>query len=284
MKIIVFSLLLLFSPGAHPWPLRRKSAAPSRVRRIIAEAVEAGRAAEIQPPPNLFEYFLQPFGTNMTRKDWGRAMSLALENFRVPAALVAGTALANAFALPPAASDEISTAILKRVYLLLTTSSFMSSMITVALATSALVQLNEKYSERDAMASSLEDFIGRAGFELGRETWFAVNAHFIIGVVALCCSVGVRCWVDFADRTFGRIASMMVASGALTIVSLGVPRGYIISLATRHTSAIVRKGFDWRSPSPGLMMALLLAVAAACLTARELAVLLVQASTTVGET
>lgn len=159
------------------WPLHRRtqSKKPSKMRTMITEAVESGLR---EREPTMMDFFL---GTsNTTRKDWGRHLALAFENFRVPAALVAGTALTNVFALPPAAGDTTSSAIAKRLYLLLAVCSFMSSMITVALATSALVELNERDSGREEAASSLESFA--SGFENGRERWVAVNAHFIIGV------------------------------------------------------------------------------------------------------
>jgi hypothetical protein len=248
------------------------------MRTLVREAVEAGReAAKAQAPdlplPSLLDFFFAPNATalpRVQRKDWGRHLSAAFENFRVPAALVAATALSAAFALPPLdAVDSPAVALCKRLYLLASVGSFMSSMLTVALATSALVQLNERDSGRDSAAENLEDFISRSGFEMGRERWVAVNAHFILGVVALCGAVGLRCYVAFADRTFGRIAAMIVASGALTAISLGLPRGVLLKLVLRHIQAVVRRAVNLRSPAPALLLAVLLAVSAGYLTVQE---------------
>ena len=272
MKRLI-ALVVLVLAGCTAWPRPRAPRKNARLQKMLAEAVEAGREAARQQetPSSLFDLFLSSNTTKVQRKDWGRNLALAFENFRVPAALVAGTALSGAFALPPIdASDQVSVGVAKRLYLLLSMSSFMSSMITVALATSALVQLNDRDSGRDSSAENLEDYIARAGFELGRERWVAVNAHFIVGVITLCSAVGLRCYAAFADRAFGRIAAMLVASGTLTAISLGLPGGVLLSLSAKHMGAILRRAFDWRAgASPALLTAVLLTLAAAALTVSE---------------
>lgn len=261
---------LLLVAASTAWPLRRDVS--PRLRKLVNEAVQAGQdAARAQEGfPSLLDIFMSPNATSLQRKDWGRHLALAFENFRVPAALVAGTALAGAFALPPTADDTVLTGVSKRLYLLFSIASFMSSMVTVALATSALVELNERDSGRDSTAENLEDFISRSSVQLGRERWAAVNAHFTAGVMWLCCAVGLRCYTAFADRAFGRIAAMIVASGALIALSLGLPGGIVFSIAARHAASLVRRALDWRNPSPALMLAVLLSCSATCLTVREL--------------
>ena len=213
-------------------------------------------------------FFLSPNATKLERKDWGRQLALSLENFRVPAALVAGSALAGAFGLAPAATDTTVVGLCKRLHLLFSVGSFMSSMITVALATSALVQLNDQDSGRDTAAADLEDFVSRAGYSL--EVWVAVNAHFIMGLLSLCTAGGLRCWV--VGDAFARIATLMIGSGVFLCLSIGLPRSSIglLSLSYRYLSTILKKAFNLRKPSPFLMLAVLLAVTACGLTVREM--------------
>ena len=273
VQVVLLLVLVLHVGQCDGWPFRRDRVSP-RMQKMLSEAVEAARdklaAEHAAPPSSIFDFFLSPNTTRLERKDWGKHLALAFENFRVPAALVAGTALSGAFALSPTSSDLDGEALAKRVYHLLSIASFISSMLTVALATSALVQLNERDSGRNSEAENLEDFISRAGFALGQERWIAVNTHFILGILSLCAAVALRCYISFADRVTGQIAAMIVASGALTAVSFGLPNGVGLSLVARHTTVILRRVVDLRSPSPMLMLAVALAMGAAWRTVMEL--------------
>jgi hypothetical protein len=264
------SLVLILLVPCSGWPLGPRPSQRTTIKNLLFEVVEAARDQDLKAP-NFFDFFLAPNITKVQRKDWGRQLGAAFENFRVPAALVAGIALTAAFQLPPNAADNVVDAVAKRLYHLLSLCSFMSSMITVALATSALVQLNDRDAGQNSNAENLEDYIVRAGFELGRERWLAVNAHFIISVVTLCAAVGLRSIVAFPDRTFGVIGAMLVVSGLLTAVSLGLPNGVLSSIICRHVKVVLTKAFSWHFSSPALLAASLLMAAAASLSVRELA-------------
>lgn len=66
---------------------------------------------------------------------------------------------------------------------------------------------------------------------------------------------------------------MMIASGVLTVLSLGLPRGYLLRLTTRHAASILYRAVNLRSPSPGLLLAILLTLSAGAMGVRELALL-----------
>eukprot|EP00966_Prymnesium_polylepis_P072486 1683233-Prymnesium_polylepis.1 len=195
-------LLLLLPPGTAAWPRQPKpreggfgSVLMEAGRAALKDAVDdvKGTAASAQRPTLSFldrlltsdgepdqRSLLDDVGkflslsvnaTGLERKAWGKDLAAAFENFRVPAALVAGTAISLAFALLPVAEDAPMVGLAKRAYLLCSLCSFVASIIVVALATSALVQLNQQDSGRDTPAADLEDFMRRAGYSL--ELWVA---------------------------------------------------------------------------------------------------------------
>lgn len=153
--------------------------------------------------------------------------------------------------------------------------SFTSSIVTVALATSALVQLNQQDGGKASAAENFDDFMTRAGYSL--ELWVAVNAHFILGIVALCVAVGLRCWVAF--EAIGRIATCFVGSGLLLALSLGLPNGAGLKLPVRYSLLIMRRAFSVERPAPVLVLAVALSVAGGALTVRELVGFVAKAST-----
>ena len=70
-------------------------------------------------------------------------------------------------------------------------------------------------------------------------------------------------------HAFGPVAALMVGSGLLLAVSLGLPSWGHVSLPLRYIYLIVRRAFDWRAPSPMLATALLLAALSGLLAGRE---------------
>ena len=234
---------------------------------IAREAAAIMEGGGIRPPSAQLSWFdifmVSENATRLERKDWGRDLGAAFENFRIPAALVAGSALTGAFVLPIDAADTILQGVLKRLYFLFSIASFSSSIVTVALATSALVQLNQQHTGRDSAAANFDDFMSRAGYSL--ELWIAVNAHFTFGVASLCIAVAFRCWVAYADVAFGRVATLIVGSGLSLAISLGLPEGsrdILISLPLRYATMVLTRAFDLRRPSPSLFISVLATVLA----------------------
>jgi len=150
----------------------------------------------------------------------------------------------------------------------------MSSVITVALATSALVKLSDRDSGRESTAADLENYIIRAGHSI--ELWTAVNAHFIFGLLSLCGAVGLRCWSLYLERgdPLAMASCMMMGSGTLLALSLGLPRvggqGGLLGLLRRYATLICRKAFNPRAPAPLLFMSVLLVACSAIVTVREI--------------
>ena len=105
-------------------------------------------------------------------------------------------------------------------------------------------------------------------------TLIAVNANFIISLVSLCVAVGLRCWVEVLPRELSWIAVLMVASGLLLALSLGVPHEWgVLSLLARYLLLVGRRAASLRAPAPGMALAVALALAAVGLTARHLSAL-----------
>lgn len=272
-------LLLVSLHTSTAWsPLANRARSDAK-QPNLATLLESGRSALLEMGvaesarwPSFGGAFLESFlamsqnATAVQRRDWGNDLSKAFENFRVPAALVASSALFEAFALPPLPSDSLIVGVGKRTYLMCAIASFISSMITVSLATSALVQLNQKDKATASPAKGLEDFMNRAGYSL--ELWVAVNAHFIMGVTTLCLAVTLRC--AMLPHAFGPIAALMVGSGLLLAVSLGMPGWSTITLPLRYVYLVGRRATNWRKPAPMLAIALLLAAASGVLAIREM--------------
>lgn len=152
-------VLLVAAAAWQPWPMKRRDSPTlgSLLETGRAALLEMGLDAKPPTPPfaqNLLDGFLalSQNATQTERRDWGKGLAAAFENFRVPAALVASSALFEAFSLPPMATDTLVIGVGKRAYLLCAITSFISSMITVSLSTSALVQLNQKERARDRCA------------------------------------------------------------------------------------------------------------------------------------
>lgn len=116
------------APGWTPFRQQQQRGGPAALLRSKADAImmEAASIMESSGPsergkpnsPSWFDVFMvDPNATRLERKDWGRDLGAAFENFRIPAALVAGSALSGAFALPPLQSDALLHAVLRRLYL-----------------------------------------------------------------------------------------------------------------------------------------------------------------------
>ena len=274
--------IVIIAASLYPagWPFLRRQQSPtlkSKADTLLTEAARLvdGRGAQRPAsalPTSLFDLFMvSENATRLERRDWGRDLGAAFENFRIPAALVAGSALTAAFAMLPTPADEVVPGILKRLYLVLSITAFSSAMVTVALSTCALVQLNQQHGGHTSAASGFDDFMARAGYSL--ELWVAVNAHFAMGLVSLCLAAALRCWVEVADRAFGRIAALVVGSGLSLAVSLGLPNGawdILVSLPYRYLRMTTVRAFDLRRPAPALIAAVLLGGLATGLTAKEL--------------
>ena len=280
----VIMALLLLAGVAQAWsPFQtheQQRVFPGAAFRKQADAIAREAAAlmesgGVRPPSagvSWFDIFMVPENsTRLERKDWGKDLGAAFENFRIPAALVAGSALTGAFALSPLESDSSLHGVLKRLYLLFSVASFSSSIVTVALATSALVQLNQQHSGRDSAAANFDDFMSRAGYQI--ELWVAVNAHFTFGVASLVIAVALRCWVAYADEAFAKIATLIVASGLGLATSLGLPQGsrdMLVSLPLRYARMVLLKAFDVRHPGPTLLASVAASILAVVLTVQEL--------------
>ena len=270
--------LLLFTSAWAPFH-KQTAPGPGAVLRSTAGAIITEAASRLESGEGQgqlrqghgwwFDLFL-PDDVNATRKDWGQDLANAFENFRIPAALVAGSALTSTFTLPLLPTDSLHDGLIKRLHLLFSSASFSSSIVTVALATSALVQLNQQHSGRDSTATNFDDFMWRAGYSAS--LWVAVNAHFIAGIAALCIAVALRCWVTFGDDAFGRIASLIVSSGALMSISLGLPNGlrdFLVVLPLRHIRMLLNRALDLRHPAPALIAAIIMGFGSCVLAVRE---------------
>ena len=92
-----------------------------------------------------------------------------------------------------------------------------------------------------------------------------------------CIAVALRCWVGTADHAFGRIGTLIVASGLSLAMSLGLPNGVfdiLCSLPMRYAKMLVKRGLDLRRPAPALVLSMMLGGLAVGLTIKELMPLL----------
>lgn len=135
---------------------------------------------------------------------------------RVPASLIAGSAIASMFAYPLEPGDSALVALAKHAYMTLATLSFCNSLVAVFAASAAIVRLS---------GSRFEPLAKDPVSLLYRETpvfFLAVRAHFLTGVLCFAGALSIKMFAAFGDGTpaFSRAMLCMVLSSLLFMVSL----------------------------------------------------------------
>ncbi|CAJ1951180.1 unnamed protein product [Cylindrotheca closterium] len=113
--------------------------------------------------------------------DHGGVVSGLFGNLRIPASLLAGASLGQAFALPFADMDGVLLGMMKRVYVLCMLGSFSSMLLTVLVSTTVMTDITlsnprmakspsdyiNRYYALDFMLTKINFFLGSAGFAIG---------------------------------------------------------------------------------------------------------------------
>lgn len=148
-----------------------------------------------------------------TMADYSTQCSALFSNIRIPAALFAGAAAANAFALPLLPSDTLAVGLTKRLYALLLIGALSSELLAVVVSTTTMATL--AYYSQPQTATSLDDFVRKYyDFE-----WITVVANFIFGMLSFVIALGMRARIVITCPIVARAALGIIVSSSLLALS-----------------------------------------------------------------
>jgi len=182
---LVFCAVLLASQGVIPKP---------NLSKLLKKKVELQKGADEVAviPETVMQSADVPGVTVRDEEDQTR---FAIEYFaseRVPAALIAGAVLGLMFAYPLQDADSPRLALMKRVYMVLTTAAFSHTMLSVFAASLAIVRLLGHAHEpiaKDPLLMMLREV---------PLYFLAVRTHYLTGVLTFTLALAVRMWTEYS--------------------------------------------------------------------------------------
>ena len=149
--------------------------------------------------------------------DHGGVVSGIFGNLRIPASLLAGASLGQAFALPFADMDGLTLGMVKRVYILCMLGSFSSMLLTVLVSTTVMTDIT---LSNPRLAKSPADYINRyyaLDYMLTKINFFAGSGVFAIGSM-------LRGWVFLNLATVGQ--GVLGIMGSFTLMTASIVLEY----------------------------------------------------------
>ncbi|KAL3932884.1 MAG: hypothetical protein SGBAC_010644 [Bacillariaceae sp.] len=149
--------------------------------------------------------------------DHGGVVSGLFGNLRIPASLLAGASLGQAFALPFADADGLILGMVKRVYVLCMLGSFSSMLLTVLVSTTVMTDIT---LSNPRLAKSPGDYINRyyaLEYMLTKLNFFLGSGSFAIGSM-------LRGWIFLNLALVGR--GVLGIMGSFTLMSASIVLEY----------------------------------------------------------
>jgi hypothetical protein len=145
-------------------------------------------------------------------------------NIRTPAALVAGSCLNLAFAVPTDEKDTRGIRTMKRANVLIGFASITSQLITVIFATNAINRLTEHAGTVETMATGLSELLKK---DLFSQFWLGTYIHFMIGIAGFLAMVSFR-FLYFMGKSYNMAIGTACAAIALRLMS-AINRGVVVT-------------------------------------------------------
>mmetsp|Transcript_12613 Transcript_12613/g.30119 ORF Transcript_12613/g.30119 Transcript_12613/m.30119 type:complete len:426 (+) Transcript_12613:100-1377(+) len=149
--------------------------------------------------------------------DHGGVVSGLFGNLRIPASLLAGASLGQAFALPFADADGLTLGMVKRVYVLCMLGSFSSMLKTVLVSTTVMTDIT---LSNPRLAKSPSDYINRY-YAL---EYMLTKINFFLGSGAFAIGSMLRGWVFLNFAVVGR--GVLGIMGSFTLMSASIVLEY----------------------------------------------------------
>ena len=149
--------------------------------------------------------------------DYGGVVSGLFGNLRIPAVLLAGASVAQAYAMPLSDTDGLQLGLIKRAYVLCILGCFCSMLLTVLLSTAVMTDIALSNAR---LAKNPSEYINRyyaLDYMLTKLNFFAGSAIFAIGTMLR----------GLIFLNFGLVAKGVLGiMGSFTLMSMGIVLEY----------------------------------------------------------